>query len=75
MVGWFVATGDPAQVDIADIPQRDDYVGGYFSVGWEFDIDCRFTTGPEIGVFGGFEFDDGEFAVVPQLRWNFIYNF
>jgi hypothetical protein len=75
MVGWMVATGDPAAVDIADIPAFDDYFGGYLSVGFEWDVSRRFSTGPELGVFGGWGVNDADFAVVPQFRWNFIFNF
>jgi hypothetical protein len=74
-VGWFNVTGDPDDVDIAEIPVVDDYLGGYVSMGLEYDVSRDFTTGPELGIFGGIGIDDGEWAFVPQFRWNFILNF
>ena len=74
-VGWLGATGRPQDIDHADLPGHDDYFGAYLSVGLELDVGRRFTTGPEVGVFGGFGASEGDWATVPQIRWHFLYNF
>lgn len=69
---YYQVTGegvDQEWIDLAD----GDYVGVYGSVGWEWDLSCSFTTGPEVGVSVVSEVESfEEVDFVPFARWNFI---
>lgn len=51
-----------------------DYVGGYAGVGYEFDLNSRIRTGPELTVMGVARESSATFEFVPQLNWHVIWN-
>jgi hypothetical protein len=71
---WMAVTGKPSIVKISDIPNRDDYLGAYVSLGYEFQLCRGVRTGPEARIFGGLGVGQGDFAWVPTLRWNLIFD-
>jgi hypothetical protein len=75
-IGWVNATGSPRDLELAEIDGEGDYLGGYLGVGLEYDLSPRWSTGPEIAVFGGFDAGDtSSTAVVPTLFWHINYRF
>ncbi len=66
---WFKANGETNIVE-----ESGNYVGAYLGFGFETDLSCNFTMGPELS--GMFVFhEDGRFEVVPQFNWHFIWKF
>jgi len=66
---WFYADGEPNIVE-----EEGHYFGAYVGFGFETDITCNFSMGPELsGMFVIHE--DGLFEVVPQFNWHFIWSF
>jgi hypothetical protein len=73
-VAWWMVNGDPSATDWDTIDDVGDYLGIYAGVGYEWDLDRHWTTGPEVGGIGGFHVDNGDFAVAPRIYWHLIYN-
>ena len=67
---WFRATGNP---DFISLPG--DYLGGYFGVGYEWDLGKNITVGPEARVVVASREGTFEVEVIPQLGIHFIFNF
>jgi hypothetical protein len=68
---WFRAEGEPNLVQ-----EEGDYFGGYVGVGFETQVNDRFTIGPEVSVMvvprdGG----DPPFYAVPQFGWHLLWEF
>jgi hypothetical protein len=68
---YYQITGEGVDEEWIDIPPGD-YVGLFGSVGYEWDVSCSFTTGPELGVSVVTEVEDFDVELVPFARWNFI---
>jgi hypothetical protein len=68
---YYQITGEGVDKEWIDIPPGD-FVGVYGSVGYEWDLSCHFTTGPEVGVSVVTEVEDFGVEFVPFARWNFI---
>jgi len=67
---WFRVTGNPEFIRLAG-----DYLGGYFGIGYEWDLGKNITIGPEariviVGREGTFEVE-----AFPQLGLHFTFNF
>jgi hypothetical protein len=89
-IGWWHATGSPAQVEVAQIDFRGDYIGGYLGFGALFEIDSKWTTGPEFRFFMGSNIEAlparsdnnataqrglRHFSYIPMVYWHLHYNF
>lgn len=56
------------------LDETGDHVGVYASVGYEWDITPRFTTGPELLLFLVAKESDSDIQALPQLGWHFLLN-
>jgi hypothetical protein len=76
-LGWMHAGNDGVpSLELADIDARGDYIGAYAGIGLEFDIGARWSTGPELTYFYGWEAGgNGNTASVPSLIWHLNYKF
>jgi len=52
-----------------------DYVGAYASVGYEWDLGCWLSTGPEALLAAVAQESGSEFELVPRLAWHVIVKF
>ena len=66
---WCFAGDEPNIVD-----KEGNYFGAYAGIGYEADLTPCFTTGPELSALLMVH-EDGDFVVVPQFNWHFIWNF
>ncbi|MDA1194267.1 MAG: outer membrane beta-barrel protein [Planctomycetota bacterium] len=74
--GWMQATGRPDLLDLADVDGAGDYVGAYVGLGLDYDLSRKWSTGPEIALFGGWDVDDADnMAWVPTVSWHLTYRF
>lgn len=79
-LGWGVESGDADNDydigDIIDTPGQTNYYGGFFGVGWEFDLfKGRITTGPEVYAFAGYPEEGDEWTWTGTFAWHFLVNF
>ena len=56
-LSWLRTDGNPHDLDTASLDWRGDYIGVYAGIGYEFDLGCNWTTGPEARVFAGYAFN------------------
>lgn len=74
-LGWMRLTGEPERLDLAEVDSEGDYLGGYIGAGIEYDINARWSTGPEIALFAGIDPESGDTAIVPTVYWHINYKF
>ena len=78
-LAWTNVTGrtdlHDSSKSFADFPVTGDYFGAYVGFGLEYDINHRWSTGPEISMFNGYNIDDDEYAYAFTLFWHFTYKF
>jgi hypothetical protein len=68
----FHVTGRPQDIkfDFVDIPEAGTYWGGYAAIGYEWDLNSTWSTGPEVRIVGGYDFEDDNFGFTPMVAWN-----
>lgn len=66
---WCWSGKDPNIVE-----EKGNYFGAYAGIGYEADLTPCFTTGPELSVMLMWH-EKGDFVVVPQFNWHFIWSF
>ena len=75
-LSWFQAGGKPELLSAAEIDADGDYFGGYVGVGLEFDINRRWSTGPEIMGYAGVDLSNtDQTAFMGMLWWHLNYKF
>ena len=78
-LAWASITGSPDQIDsseaFADFPVPGDYFGVHVGVGIEYDINHRWSTGPEISMLNAYNFGREEYAYSFTLWWHLTYKF
>jgi hypothetical protein len=88
-LAWAHAEGNPIDVDTASLDYRGDYIGIYAGAGYEWDLGCHWSTGPEARIYGGYVFDKlrdrdpaiganpsrDEFGFFGMFLWHLDYRF
>ncbi|MDF1700911.1 MAG: autotransporter domain-containing protein, partial [Planctomycetota bacterium] len=74
-IAWQSYTGGPEALELAEIDSKGDYLGAYVGAGLEWDINARWSTGPEVAVFYGVDPESGDTALAPTLYWHINYKF
>lgn len=74
-VQWAQLSGGPEFLDLAEVDSDGDYLGAYLGLGYEWDINPRWSTGPEVALFAGVDPDSGDTALIPTLYWHINYKF
>ena len=69
------ATFFHAKAETTTLDKEGDYLGLYVSVGWEWDLGSRFSTGPEFGAMLVTLEDQLVPEFLPRLAWNFVWKF
>ena len=74
-IAWYRFTGGPEHLTLADVGSEGDYLGGYLGAGIEWDLNARWSTGPEVMGFYGVDPESGDTALTWTLLWHINYKF